>query len=326
MSSRTKKAVGIIGVPMDLGSTRRGVDMGPSALRLGNLHGRLEALGHTVEDLGDVPVAQRQSLAPGPEALLSAVIESCRFLAHVCRDAVERGLVPLTIGGDHSIAAGSVAGVADAHARRGERIGLLWLDAHGDLHTPESSISGNIHGMPLAHLLGYGDPRLAGIAGDEPAVRVENLAIVGVRDLDPQEKDVIDRRGIAVYTMRDVDERGLRCVMTEALARVCENTIGFHLSVDADWVDPSEAPGVGTPVRGGATFREAHLAMELAHDSGRLLGMDFVEVNPILDTMNRTAELGADLIASGFGLRVLARGASLTGESIDRQSEVHTNV
>lgn len=319
MSARAKKAVGIIGVPMDLGSTRRGVDMGPSALRLGNLHERLQALGHTVEDLGDVPVAQRQSLAPGPEALLSAVIESCRFLARLTRDAVEKGLVPLTIGGDHSIAAGSVAGVAEAYARRGERIGLIWLDAHGDLHTPASSISGNIHGMPLAHLLGHGDARLARITPEPPAVAVDDLAIVGVRDLDPPEKDFIDRHGIAVYTMRDVDERGLRSVMNESIERVCANTAGFHLSVDADWVDPSEAPGVGTPVRGGATFREAHLAMELAHDSGALLGMDFVEVNPILDTMNRTGELAADLIASAFGLRVLARGASLTEESFERQ-------
>jgi arginase len=326
MSQRAKEAVGIIGAPMDLGSTRRGVDMGPSALRFGNLRERLETLGHTVEDLGDVPVAQRQSLAPGPEALLSAVIESCRFLANLTQLAVERGLVPLTIGGDHSIAAGSIAGVADAYARRGERIGLIWLDAHGDLHTPSSSVSGNIHGMPLAHLLGHGDARLARIAQHHPAVSVENLAIVGVRDLDLAEKEFIDRHGITVYTMRDVDERGLRSVMNETIARVCENTAGFHLSVDADWVDPSEAPGVGTPVRGGATFREAHLAMELAHDSGRLLGMDFVEVNPIIDTMNRTGELGADLIASAFGLRVLARGASLTQEFIDRQSEMGANV
>ncbi len=305
-----RRPVGIIGVPMDLGSTRRGVDMGPSAIRFGGLLERLETVGNSVEDLGDVPVPRRESLADRPESVFAAVVESCRFLARLTADAVRRGIIPLVIGGDHSLAAGSVAGVSDAYREKGESIGLIWLDAHGDLHTPSSSVSGNIHGMPLAHLLGRGDSRLASIASVQPAVRPENVVLVGIRDLDAAEKKHIDEWGIAAFTMRDVDEAGLRAVMTKAIAIASNGTAGFYLSVDADWVDPSEAPGVGTPVRGGATFREAHLAMELAHDSGGVLAMDFVEVNPILDTMNRTGELGADLIASAFGLRVLARGVT----------------
>lgn len=300
--------IAIIGAPMDLGSSRRGVDMGPSALRFALLAERLRLMGHRVEDLGNVLVPHRETLSNEPTDLLPAIIVACRDLANRTAATVRRGFFPLVLGGDHSLAAGSVAGVATAFAERGERIGVIWLDAHADLNTPESSASGNVHGMPLAHLIGEGDSRLAGIAVPSPAVSAANVAIVGLRDLDPPEREHIREWGIAAFPMRDVDERGLRAVMADAMHAACDGTAGFYLSVDADWVDPGEAPGVGTPVRGGATFREAHLAMELAHDSGKLLGLDFVEVNPILDIHNRTGQLGVELIASAFGLRVLDRG------------------
>jgi len=306
-------AIGIIGAPMDLGSSRRGVDMGPSALRFALLAERLRQMGHRVEDLGDISISHRETVLDAVDALYPAIHSACRELADRTADTVRRHLVPLVLGGDHSIAAGSVAGVATAFAERGEKIGLIWLDAHADINTPESSSSGNVHGMPLAHLIGKGDPRLATIATPSPAVSPANVAIVGLRDLDPPEREHIRSWGITAFPMRDVDERGLRAVMADAIRVASSGTAGFHLSVDADWVDPEEAPGVGTPVRGGATFREAHLAMELAHDSGKLLGVDFVEVNPILDIHNRTGQLGVELIASAFGLRVLDRGRFSAG-------------
>jgi arginase len=297
----------IIGVPLDLGQSRRGVDMGPSALRIANLAPRLRALGHEVQNLGNLEIPDRDSV-PDVETtldLLPAIATVCGRVAGLTADAVREGWAPLVLGGDHSLAAGSVAGAATAHAERGERIGLIWLDAHGDLNVPGSSSTGNVHGMPVAHLLGHGDPRLAGIAEPHPAVRAGNVAIVGARDLDPAEREHARAWGIRVFTMRDVDERGLRAVMADALAIANDGTAGFYLSCDADWVDPREAPGVGTPVRGGATFREAHLAMELVADSRRMVGMDIVEINPVLDDHNRTAELCVHLVTSGFGLRIL---------------------
>jgi len=304
-ASYEPKSIAIIGAPMDLGSSSRGVDMGPSALRFALLAEELRQLGHSVDDFGDVSIPRRETVYRDTREALPAIAKACREIAELTCAAVRGGKVPLVLGGDHSIAAGSVAGVATAYAERGEKIGLIWLDAHGDLHTPDSSESGNVHGMPLAHIIGFGDERLSRISTRSPAVDAANVALVGIRDLDPPERDHVRDWNVAVHTMREVDERGLRAAMADAIKRACDGTAGFHLSVDADWVDPLEAPGVGTPVRGGATFREAHLAMELAHDSGRLIAVDFVEVNPILDIHNRTGELGADLIASAFGLRVL---------------------
>ncbi|MDQ6718281.1 MAG: arginase [Gemmatimonadota bacterium] len=304
--------IGIIGAPMDLGSARRGVDMGPSALRFASLAERLTELGHRVTDFGNVPVVYREAVYADGRDALAAITDCCTTLAEKTADAVRRNVVPLVLGGDHSIAAGSIAGVATAYAERGHKVGVIWLDAHADMNTPESSESGNVHGMPLAHLLGHGDARLAGVAHPSPAVSARHVAIVGLRDLDAAEREHIRSWGVSAFTMRDVDEQGLRAVMRRAIDAACDGTAGFHLSVDADWVDPVEAPGVGTPVKGGATFREAHLAMELAHESGKLLAVDFVEVNPILDIHNRTGELGVDLIASAFGLRVLDRGRFAT--------------
>lgn len=296
----------VLGVPMDLGAARRGVEMGPSAVRLARLAARLEQLGHRVIDTGDVAVPTRETLglARGIE-YLETIADVCRTLAKRTSEIVERGSVPLVLGGDHSIAAGSVAGVAAAHGRRGGRIGLVWLDAHGDLHVPTSSESGNVHGMPLAHLVGRGHDALAHLMGAGAAVRPEHVAIIGARDLDPAERDHAREWGVRIHTMREIDERGMRAVLQEAIAAVSDGTVGIHVSLDLDFVDPKEAPGVGTPVRGGATWREAHLAMETLCDTGRVLAMDLVEVNPVLDEFNHTAELAVGLVASAFGQRIL---------------------
>lgn len=301
----TSDVVHLIGVPLDLGASRRGVDMGPSAMRLSSLVAQLERLGFRVTDTGNIAVPERSALPATPDAYLAAITAVCRELAGRTADAVRRGVLPLVLGGDHSLAAGSVAGTAMALAERGERLGLIWLDAHADLNTPATSLSGNVHGMPVAHLLGLGDPGLASLAGAAPAVRPEHLVYVGLRDLDDAEKQCIRDLGIRAFTMREIDERGLRAVMDDAVAIATTGTGGVHVSCDADWVDPQEAPGVGTPVRGGATLREAHLAMEIIHDTGAMLAMDLVEINPILDSRNATAELAAELIASAFGRHIL---------------------
>ncbi len=297
----------LIGVPLDLGASRRGVDMGPSALRIAQLGRCLRQIGHDVEDIGNIPIPDRDAIPEGPEGLdlLPVIVEACRLLADATAAAVRDGWSPLVLGGDHSIGAGSVAGVATALAERDQRLGLIWLDAHGDLNTPESSLSGNIHGMPVAHLLGHGDPRMARLASVYPAVRAENVALVGVRDLDPAERKHIREFGARTFTMREIDERGLKAVMTDAIAIASRDTGGIHVSCDADWIDPGEAPGVGTPVRGGATYREGHLAMELIADSQKMVSMDIVEINPVLDAHNRTAELAVGLVTSAFGLRIL---------------------
>jgi arginase len=296
----------IIGVPMDLGASRRGVDMGPSALRIAQLESRLEALGHEVEDIGNLVVLEREAIqGDGSAPLLPAIAEVCVRLAVETRRAVSDGWAPLVLGGDHSLAAGSVAGVATALAVKDQRLGLIWMDAHGDVNTPDSSASGNVHGMPLAHIVGKGDRMMASIAQPSPAVRIENVAIVGVRDLDPAEREHIRSWGLRAFTMREIDERGLKEVMREAIEIAGRGTGGIHLSLDADWLDPTEAPGVGTPVRGGATWREGHLAMEMIADSRQLVAMDIVENNPVLDQFNRTAELSVGLVTSAFGLRII---------------------
>ncbi|HEY5218395.1 MAG TPA: arginase [Gemmatimonadaceae bacterium] len=299
------RTVRLIGVPMDLGASRRGVDMGPSAMRVAGVAQRLRALKYEVSDSGDVRVPDSATMPDVGRHALAAITEVCVELAALTADAVRSGAVPLALGGDHSLSAGSVAGVATALAERGERLGLLWLDAHADINTPETSHTGNVHGMPVARLLGRGDARLSRIATPFPAVRPEHVVYVGLRDVDQAERDFIHAAGIRAFTMRDIDERGLRAVMQDALEITTRGTGGVHVSCDADWIDPGEAPGVGTPVRGGATLREAHLAMELVHDSAALVGMDLVEINPILDRHNHTAELMVELLASAFGRRIL---------------------
>lgn len=295
----------LIGVPMDLGASRRGVDMGPSAMRLSSLTAQLERIGLTVSDGGNVPVPDRTAIGSTLEARLDAIRAVCADLAGRTAAAVRSGARPIVLGGDHSLAAGSVAGTATALAERGERLGVIWLDAHADLNTPATSLTGNVHGMPVAHLLGWGDARMARLSSVFPTIRPEHLVYVGLRDLDDAEQQAIAAHGLHAFTMRDIDERGLRAVMEQAVAIATNGTGGVHVSCDADWIDPGEAPGVGTPVRGGATLREAHLAMEIIHDAGAMVAMDLVEINPILDRQNHTAELAADLIASAFGRRIL---------------------
>jgi arginase len=299
--------ISVIGAPLDLGQGRRGVDMGPSALRVANLNARVAALGYVVEDLGNVPVEQAEASAEGhPHAkYLSQIAGTCQRLGLLVEDALSRGSVPLVLGGDHSVAVGTVGGVSHYYHARGEKIGLIWLDAHADMNTPETSPSGNVHGMPLACILGMGPSELAGMYGYRPKVAPERTVIVGLRDVDREEKLKVKESGVHAFTMRDLDERGLRSVMEEAIRLATEGTIGFHLSLDMDFVDPMDAPGVGTPVRGGVTYREAHLAMEMICDSGKMLSMEVVEVNPVIDEVNRTADLAVELVMSGLGKRIL---------------------
>lgn len=299
--------IAILGAPLDLGAGRRGVDMGPSALRLAGLNAKLESLGYSVEDLGNVSVAQPESTPTGPQnaKYLEQIATSCAKLAEIVKDVVEASKVPLVLGGDHSVAAGTVSGVAEVFHRRGEKIGLIWIDAHADMNTPESSPSGNVHGMPLACCLGYGPRELTHLFDFAPKVEGRNVVLIGLRDVDLRERPMVRESGVTAFTMRDIDECGLRNVMERAIRAATDGTAGFHLSLDMDAVDPDEAPGVGTPVRGGMTYREAHLAMETICDSGRLLSMEIVEVNPVLDDANRTALLGVELVMSAMGKKIL---------------------
>ena len=299
--------IAILGAPLDLGAGRRGVDMGPSALRLAGLNAKLQSIGYEVEDLGNVSAAQPESTPTGPEnaKYLAQIAKSCAKLAAMVRDVASGGKFPLVLGGDHSVATGTVSGVSQAFRERGEKIGLLWIDAHADMNTPDSSPSGNVHGMPLACCLGHGPRELTHIFDYGPKVDGRNVVLIGLRDVDLRERPIVKDSGVTAFTMRDIDERGLRNVMEQALEVANNGTAGFHLSLDMDAVDPDEAPGVGTPVRGGMTYREAHLAMETICDAGRLISMEIVEVNPVLDEANRTALLGVELVMSAMGKKIL---------------------
>jgi len=299
--------IAIIGAPLDLGQDRRGVDMGPSALRVASLNARIAALGYEVEDWGNIHVEQKEALPEGhPHAkYLAQIAAASDLLATRVDQALAQSRMPLVLGGDHSVAIGTVTGVARHYRARGQSIGLIWLDAHADMNTPESSPSGNIHGMPLACIIGNGPPELADLGGFRPKVAPRNTVIVGLRDVDAAEKPQVRDSGVRAFTMRDIDERGLRAVMEEAIRAASEGTAGIHLSLDMDFCDPADAPGVGTPVRGGATYREAHLAMEMICDSRRVISMEVVEVNPVIDEKNRTADFAVELIMSGLGKRIL---------------------
>jgi arginase len=301
------RKIRVIGVPLDLGQSRRGVDMGPSAVRVAGLEARLEALGHVVEDAGNISVAIAEQKKEGdPHAkYLKEITATCTRHAELVLKTLEAGKVPVVLGGDHSVAAGTVAGVAEFHRRQEQKIGLVWIDAHSDINTPATSPSGNVHGMPLAAIMELGPPELSNIFGFSPKVLPENCVIVGVRDVDATEKENIRKAGVEVFTMRDIDERGMRVVMEEALRMAGRGTAGYHISLDMDWIDPEDAPGVGTPVRGGATYREAHLAMEIIADHARMLSFEIVEVNPVIDEHNRTADLAVELTLSAFGKKIL---------------------
>ncbi len=302
------RKIRVIGVPLDMGASRRGVDMGPSALRVAGLEARLEALGHQVTDGGNirVEIAETQALGEKNARYLKQIAETCKRTAEAVVKTLEGGMTPLLLGGDHSLAAGSVSGVAEFYRRQEQKIGVIWIDAHSDINTPESSPSGNVHGMPLAALLGLGPEPLSSLFGYSPKIAPGNTVLIGVRDIDEAERENIRRAGVTeVYTMRDIDERGMRVVMERALRAVSKGTAGFHVSLDMDWIDPEDAPGVGTPVRGGATYREAHLAMEIIADHGKMLSMEIVEVNPVIDERNRTADLAVELVCSAFGKKIL---------------------
>jgi arginase len=297
----------VIGVPMDLGASRRGVDMGPSALRVAGLQTRLKQLGRQVEDMGNIVVKQAEEQHYGIKnaKYLEEISDTCKGLAEIVGKTLDENLLPLVLGGDHSIAVGTTAGAAAHFQKESKRIGLIWLDAHGDMNTPESSPSGNVHGMPLASIMGYGPLELTELAGIKPMVEPRNVALVGVRDLDAKERRLVKESGVRVFTMRDIDERGMREVMSEALRFASDDAAGIAVSLDMDFVDPSDAPGVGTPVQGGVTYREAHLALEMIADSRSMVSLELVEINPVIDLHNTTAILGVELVLSGLGKKIL---------------------
>lgn len=301
----SKKAK-IIGVPMDLGAGRRGVDMGPSAIRIAGLNQAIKLLGYEVSDAGNVHVRPAESIErTSPRAhFLPQIAEAAEELAALVEAGLEEGALPVILGGDHSIAIGSVAGVASYYRKRNKRVGIIWLDAHTDVNTPETSPSGNIHGMPLAALLGKGARELTHVAGFAPKVLPENVAVIGARSIDPGEREFVKNIGIRVFSMSELDERGLPDVIAEAVEIATMNTAGLHVTMDMDFIDPFYAPGVGTPERGGASYREGHLAMEKVADSGRVLSVELTEVNPVFDTSNQTAQLAVELILSALGKKI----------------------
>jgi arginase len=295
--------VRVIGVPMDLGADRRGVDIGASAIRYAGLNDQLRHLGHSVNDIGNIAVPQPESQPIGDPHVkyLDSLVQVSEELANVVTTALQHNEFPLILGGDHSIALGSITGVARVH----RDIGVIWIDAHGDFNIPETTPSGNVHGMVLSALAGLGHPSLTRIGGWSPKINMQTIVIVGARDLDPGEQVLLREHHIHVFTMKDVDQRGMAAVMQETVEIASQASYGIHLSLDMDSLDPKEAPGVGTPVRGGLTYREAHLAMELIASSGRLVSMDVVEVNPILDRENATALLAVELILSALGKKII---------------------
>jgi arginase len=301
------RPVHIIGVPLDLGGNRRGVDMGPSALRIAGLGERIQQLGRAVVDRGDLAAPIPETRAPGDERkkYIREIARVCQKLYQTAIMSLDDGAIPLVLGGDHSLAAGSVAATADFARRSGKPIGLIWVDAHGDMNTPASTTSGNVHGMPLASLLGPEPAELSRIAGFSPKALPEHTVLIGVRNLDVREKELVKSARVHVFTMKDIDRNGVASVVERAIELASAGTAGFHVSFDLDVCDPTIAPGVGTPVKGGLDYREAHMLMELLSDSGRLLALDLVEVNPIIDTQNATAILGTELALSAFGMRIL---------------------
>ena len=304
---KPREKLSFIGVPMDLGGGLRGVDMGPSALRIAGIEEAVNGLGIAFEDLGNVPVPRPERRQPRNEKarFLTEIAHCCARVRRQVERALDEGSMPLIVGGDHSIAAGSIAGVSSWYHKRKEKIGLIWVDAHGDMNTPETTESGNIHGMPLAAALGYGAPELTGLGDLSPMASPENTVLVGVHSIDDGEREMIHKSGIKAFAMRDIDKHGIHAVMEEAIAIATRGTAGFHLSFDIDGCDPVAAPGVGTPVDGGLTTREAHIIMEDSALSQAMVALDLTEINPIFDTCNKTAELARELTLSALGKRVL---------------------
>jgi arginase len=302
------KPVHIIGVPLDLGGARRGVDMGPSAFRIAGLGDRISELGRAVVDQGDLPspIPETRKAVDPTRKYINEIASVCRHLYDVAMQSHDAGALPLVLGGDHSLATGSVAASADSvRQATSYPLGLIWVDAHGDMNTPQTTTTGNVHGMPLAALLGPEPAELSRIGARSPKVRADRTVLIGVRNLDEQEKQVIRESKVNVFTIKDIDRHGIAVVMERALAIAGQGTSGIHVSFDLDVCDPAIAPGVGTPVKGGLDYREAHMVMEMVADSGKLIGLDLVEINPILDVQNQTAILGTELALSALGMRIL---------------------
>jgi len=294
--------IDIIGVPIDLGADRRGVDMGPSAIRYADLHHKLDAMGYVLDDKGniEVPIQETCSITDPKLKYIDCIIPMGRRVAGAVATSIQGGRFPLVLGGDHSLSVGSIRGAA-----KHKKLGIIWVDAHADFNTPETTPSGNIHGMPLAALCGIGDPQLVQLWDETPPViDPERVAIIGARDLDPGEKQNLRKAGVMVQSMEQVDRMGMVSAMEKAIERVSKDVDGIYLSFDMDALDPRHAPGVGTPVPGGLTFREAHLACEMVAETGQLIGLDMVEVNPILDVQNATAILAVEFIRSALGSRI----------------------
>lgn len=305
--SNAKKAVGIIGVPLAYGASMAGVELGPAALRVARLNRRIAQLGYRVRDLGDLRVDEAQNQPDSGEKLkyLDQIYAACEDLAEKVEEVLNAGELPLVLGGDHSIAIGSISGVASYCRKRDEKPGLIWFDAHADMNTPESSPSGNIHGMPLAVLLGYGATKLTNIGGFAPKLDPALCVHIGARDIDRGERELVRQLGIRFITMREIDERGMSVCIDEAIAIASRASVGYAVTFDVDALDPGDAPGSGTLVRGGLTYREAHLAMEKISDAGGMRSLEVVEINTALDVNNKTAELGVELILSALGKTIL---------------------
>ena len=300
-------AIHLIGVSLDLGGNRRGVDMGPSAFRIAGLAERLTSLGITIIDEGDLvaPIPEVKSFGDPTKKYIREITKVCDRLYKTSLAALEKNGLPLVVGGDHSLAAGSVAATAEFVKRENKPLGLIWVDAHGDINTPTSSDSGNVHGMPLASLLGPEPAELSRIGGFSPKVSPEHTVLIGIRNLDTREKEILRASGAHVFTMKEIDRSGIASIVEQALAIAGNGTAGLHVSFDLDVCDPAIAPGVGTPVKGGLNYREAHMVMEMIADSGLMRALDLVEVNPILDDRNTTAILATELASSAFGQKIL---------------------
>jgi arginase len=295
-----KKNIRIIGIPLDLGQTHRGVNMGPSAVRYAGLSNRLRELGYTVNDIGNIQFPIRETLfEKGKEFILPALIKANESIYVEAKKAIQNNTLPIFLGGDHSIAIGTIGGITDNTQK-----GIIWIDAHGDFNTPETSKSGNIHGMPLATLLGKGYNELVNLGRKGAKIIPKNVVLIGLRDIDPKEKEIIKSSGVTFFTMRDIDEQGISNVMYQTLKKL-SHIEEIHVSLDMDSIDPMICPGVGTPVKGGLTYREAHLAMEIIADSKKLSSVDIVEINPMLDIHNKTAEIAVELIVSLMGKSII---------------------
>ena len=302
------KSLHLIGVPLDLGGNRRGVDMGPSAFRIAGLGEQLASLGYAIADKGDLPapIPETQELRDEHKKYIRDIAKVCTKVYQTALESLEEGAMPIVLGGDHSVAAGSVAAAAEwAKQSKGLPVGLLWVDAHGDMNTPVTSLSGNVHGMPLAALLGQEPAELAKIGTFSPKVLPAHTVIIGVRNLDEREKVAVRDSHVHVFTMKDIDRQGIASIVEQAVNLAGNGTAGIHVSWDMDVCDPGIAPGVGTPVKGGLDYREAHMVMEIVADSGLLTSLDLVEVNPTLDVRNATAQLGTELALSALGMKIL---------------------